>query len=539
MPRLRFAITLLLITAIGGCTIDASPPGTSGLDRGTIERYRDTTVTSYGRFAAIKLPIHSGVRVWNPIQIVRGPGGVMYGANGTGEIYSLRDTDGDGLEDTALLYADVRDDSLRSPASLAFRDADLYVGTAQEIRVYSDTDGDGRADRSRRFFGDVPHSEHPYEWTSGLTFGQDDHLYFILTTDAWNAGASPDPKKWRGAVMRVSPNGETVERFATGVRSAHGMAMNRHGDLFFADNQGGANVTEELHLAIRDAFYGYNTHKYGTSLAETAPLLNLQTEVAPSGMAFNADENHFDGTAGDLFVGFYGPGERWERGAVGRVRLTRSDDGSYHAEEHPVLGGIPKVSDLEFGPSGDLYVAQVGRTDYWYQPLETADGAFYRIVEAPWVEPSTIDTSAARSTTASADVVERGRQLFADLACSACHGVDGKSELLGPNLKDIGHVYSREELLEEIAEPSRRVKPSMGATRLTLKSGEVLLGRVVSSDLSRIRLMIIGNRIVNVPRADVASEESTSESMMYDGLLEGVEPADVDALLSYLLSLEG
>lgn len=194
---------------------------------------------------------------------------------------------------------------------------------------------------------------------------------------------------------------------------------------------------------------------------------------------------------------------------------------------------------MEFGPTGDLYVAQVGRTDYWYQPLHDADGGFYRIVEAPWVEPAVIDTSRTESGAVSDDVLALGRQLFADLACSACHGVDGKTQLLGPNLKDIGHIYSREEILEEIQDPSRRVKPSMGATRLTLNNGEVLLGRVVASDETLVRLMIVGNRIVDVPQADISAEESTSESLMYEGLLDGRSDSEIDALLSYLESLEG
>lgn len=529
----------ILIGLIAGCTSGASTPEMPALDRETIERHRDTTVTAYGHFAVVKLPIRHGVEIWNPIQVVRGHDDFLYAANSTGEIYSLRDTDGDGLEDTALLFADVKDDNLRSPASLVFKGADLYVGTAQEIRVYTDTNGDGRADQSRTFFSGIPHSEHPYEWTSGLTFGQDGDLYFILTSDAWNAGASPDPHKWRGAILRVSPDGETVERISTGVRSAHGMAMNRHGDLFFVDNQGGSNVTEELHLVSPGGFYGYNTDKYGTDLDEIEPVLSLRAEVAPSGIALNAEDNHFDGTSGDLFVAFYGPGERWDRGAVARIRMTRSDDGSYSAEEHTVIDDLPKLSDLEFGPTGDLYVAQVGRTDYWYQPLHDADGGFYRIVEAPWVEPAVIDTSRTESGAVSDDVLALGRQLFADLACSACHGIDGKTQLLGPNLKDIGHIYSREEILEEIQNPSRRVKPSMGATRLTLNNGEVLLGRVVASDETLVRLMIVGNRIVDVPQADISAEESTSESLMYEGLLDGRSYSEIDALLSYLESLEG
>ena len=210
----------------------------------------------------------------------------------------------------------------------------------------------------------------------------------------------------------------------------------------------------------------------------------LRNSCDPSGIVFNSTGNDFDGSAGDLFVAFYGPGERWNRGAIGRLRMQRGEDGSYLVEEVPVIAGLAKVSDLDFGPTGDLYVTQVGRTDYWYQPLDEEDGSIYRIIHSVWVTPDVPEESAEVPTFASNDQLEHGRTLFADLACSACHAVDGKTELIGPNLKDIGRQFSRSELLEEIEFPSRRIKPSMGATLITTSAGEALLGRVVGSDES-------------------------------------------------------
>ncbi len=145
--------------------------------------------------------------------------------------------------------------------------------------------------------------------------------------------------------------------------------------------------------------------------------------------------------------------------------------------------------------------------------------------------------SVAERSNASESTLELGRDLFARAACSACHSVDGKSELLGPDLKDIGHIYSREELLEETKSPSLRIKPSMIASRITDKNGEVLLGRIVSSDAQRIKLMVVGNRIIDIPRNDIQKEEFTKTSLMFEGLLNGMPENEVDALLSYLMSL--
>jgi putative heme-binding domain-containing protein len=205
-------------------------------------------------------------------------------------------------------------------------------------------------------------------------------------------------------------------------------------------------------------------------------------------------------------------------------------------KEHKILDGLPKISDLEFGFLGDLYVTLAGKTDYWYQALEEPDGAIYKIVQAPWItplEPEEIKEDEFHTD----EILDMGRQLFVDRACSACHAVDGKTELLGPNLKDVGRNFSREELLEEIEDPSARIKPSMAPTQITKTSGELLIGRVVNNNPESVRIMITGNRIVEVPKEEIKHQETVMVSMMYEGLLTGLNDDEIDALLTYLESL--
>ena len=138
---------------------------------------------------------------------------------------------------------------------------------------------------------------------------------------------------------------------------------------------------------------------------------------------------------------------------------------------------------------------------------------------------------------ASESSLERGKQLFAERACSACHSVDGSTELLGPDLKSVGRSFSKQEILDKVMAPSERITPGMRASRITLKNGEVLLGRVISTDNEQVQLMLVGNRIVDIDRTNIQTEEPHNESLMYEGLLNGLSDEDVDALLSYLVQL--
>jgi putative heme-binding domain-containing protein len=484
----------------------------------------------------MKLPVLTGVKTLNPIQLASGPEGKLFAANQSGEVYILEDSDGDGMEDNALQFCNVTDFNLRSPAGFAHKGDTVFIGTSQEIRAFIDRNKDGKADTSWTFYNDIPHSQHPYEWTSGLSFGPDGWLYCALTTDSWNAAPSPDPAKFRGAIIRISPDGKRAESVATGIRSVHGMAFNRNGDLFFTDNEGGGNAREELNRVVRGGFYGHNPNKYKGHDSVINPAHALETEAAPAGIAFNTPENNFGGAAGNLFIAFYGPGERWKRGGIGRVQIQPGKDGNYTYQEFPVAD-IPKLSALAFGKSGALYLAHHGVSDYWYNSVEEKSGGFYKVVYDPSLVKKPVKRRAVNAGAASAGSIESGKQLFDDQACSACHAAIG-AELLGPNLSGVGKRLSRQDILEEIQFPSKIIKPSMGATRVIKKDGQVLLGRVINTDTLQVSLMLIGNKVVRIPRSEIQKTEPEKKSLMYENLLNGLSKEEINNLLDYVISLQ-
>ena len=518
-------VVIMLICAAGSFHCDNQAKPTTDT--------RDSLLV-YGPYRLVKLPITKGVNILNPIQLAKGPGGILFASNQNGEVFTLKDSDGDGLEDEAALYCDVKSLGLRSPAGFAHKGDTVYIGTSQEIRIFLDRNKDGAADTSWTFFKDIPYSQHPYEWTCGFNFGPDGWLYFNLTTDSWNAGASPDQKKYRGSILRISPDGKKLETLASGIRSVYGMAFNSHGDLFFTDNEGGGNPNEELNLLAKGAFYGHNPAKFDMPDSVTGPAHVLETEVAPAAITFNDPANDFGGTAGELFVAFYGPGERWKRGAVGRIAIQKTGNG-YTFKESPVAD-IPKLSGLAFGRDGSLYLAYHGISDYWYNSVEEKSGGFYKLVFDPARRNQPLRKRVANTEEINKSSINAGRQLFAEKACLACHATDGTTELLGPNLKGIGKRLSREEIMEEIKFPSKIIKPSMGGLRIIKKDGQVLLGRAVNADGREISLMLIGNSIIHIPRNEIKKTENVSQSLMYENLLNDMNEEEVKSLVDFILS---
>ena len=75
----------------------------------------------------------------------------------------------------------------------------------------------------------------------------------------------------------------------------------------------------------------------------------------------------------------------------------------------------------------------------------------------------------------------RGRALFAQRGCAACHAVDGKTASLGPDLSkpENDKPFTRAEFLEAVNEPSKKIRKGYDAFSVLLDSGKVTTGRIV------------------------------------------------------------
>lgn len=518
--------------------------------RQTIERHIDPAVQVNGSYAAVRLPITSGPPLWNPSRITITPQGLVFVANYTGEILTLHDTDGDGLEDSSRLFADVAlmgkpegsprqapgvvptGPALRYPTAMTYKDGWLYVGTTQAIHRFR-VGADGKAAATELFASGWPHTMHAFDWTFGMRFGKDGWLYAILCTDYLNPEAAPDPDGLRGSIIRISPDGKKIERFAYGLRFPYGLAINDHGDVFFTDNRGSdQNISEELNHAVLGGNYGHNP-KNANSPA-SGPILEIKTDASPVGCSFNpAGNTKFGETAGDLFIACWGNDGAWDRGAIARVRLTRRANGSYDAVEDSFSVGPAKLADLDFSPHGDLYAAQFGKEAEAHAPHASPEGGVYRFIHAPWITPQLVIKNPLIALPGDP---ENGKKVFAAHACATCHSVDRSASMLGPDLKDIALTMSREGLMESINEPNKSIKTDYETTRITKQNGEMILGCVNSTDTEKVSLKMAGGK-VDVMKSDIKKVETLPMSLMPPGLLNGASEEQKNDLFAYLESL--
>jgi mono/diheme cytochrome c family protein/cytochrome c551/c552 len=338
---------------------EASPVTFADPDEGSLERpgYR---AVAYPRPKTV-----SGEDRVMPAAVAVRPrdGQVFVASLKTGELFALRDPDGDGKSarferDGRGLYQDA--------LSMLAEDDGLYVLHRRNLtRV---VERDGAADRFDRVAA-LPHGvADTYDYAYGLARDRLGRFVFSYAqyADATMPGA--------GNVLRLSP-GKPPEEFAYGLRNPLGWCAGPDGEVFFTDNQGEWVASNKLCHVEDGKFYGYPNAAQRKHVSKPAG----KTAVwVPYGWARSINGIAYDNTGGKFgpFAGQFFLAELMFGGAIVRADVEKVN-GVYQGACFPFWGkGLLGPVSLAFDPRGHLYVGGITEPGWMAQPDR---GALFRI----------------------------------------------------------------------------------------------------------------------------------------------------------------
>lgn len=128
-----------------------------------------------------------------------------------------------------------------------------------------------------------------------------------------------------------------------------------------------------------------------------------------------------------------------------------------------------------------------------------------------------------------------GERLFRARACSVCHG--GESGI-GPDLAGVTKRWSPRDLFNQIKYPSREISDNYRATFIETKQGEKLLGIVAFYSADGVLLRLADGRTARVAEKDILVRRNATDSIMPEGLLEGLSAGELADLYAYLRQLD-
>jgi quinoprotein glucose dehydrogenase len=168
-------------------------------------------------------------------------GGMDWYTRWSDRVRRLRDTDGDGKADRSDNFSgDLREPLDGTAAGVLKVDDAIWVTSIPHVWRFMDRDGDGVAEvRERLFTGFGVRTSLRGHDMHGLVQGPDARIYWSIGDRGYSVrtreGALLE-SAGTGAVFRCEPDGSRLEVFCRGLRNPQELAFNDLGDLFTVDN---------------------------------------------------------------------------------------------------------------------------------------------------------------------------------------------------------------------------------------------------------------------------------------------------------------
>ncbi len=270
---------------------------------------------------------------------------------------------------------------LHEVLGLAERDGWLYVVQRCDVSRIKDKNNDGEADLFEVVNDEFEINGDYHEYTFGSKFDPNGDLWLVLCL----TGSFDSSDKYRGWCLRVNADGKMVPT-CSGVRSPAGIGFNALGDVFYTDNQGPWNGTNELKQLVPGKFVGhpggfrwYDEPAVKAAMGprpqepESGSRFHLEADKIPEYLPpvilfpYSKMGNAASGVTCDLTAGKFGPFANQmfvadqSFSTVMRVTLEKIN-GRYQGACYSFLKGFGSGNvPIELTPSGSMFVGGTNR----------------------------------------------------------------------------------------------------------------------------------------------------------------------------------
>jgi quinoprotein glucose dehydrogenase len=120
--------------------------------------------------------------------------------------------------------------------------------------------------------------------------------------------------------------------------------------------------------------------------------------------------------------------------------------------------------------------------------------------------------------------------------CTRCHAIRGRGSDVGPELTRIGAALTRDQLLEALTEPNKRIAPGFGTVGITLKNGDRVDGTLKEENDSEV-VVLTGTPVAarRIAKTEIAERTDPVSAMPPLGLI--LKPREVRDLVEFLSGL--
>ncbi len=128
----------------------------------------------------------------------------------------------------------------------------------------------------------------------------------------------------------------------------------------------------------------------------------------------------------------------------------------------------------------------------------------------------------------------KGKALFAQQGCVACHSLNKDEVQKGPYLGQIGGIMDADRIAMSILRPEQEISQGFKTVSITTKKGGAHVGFVTNRLSDQIEMRDIAGTVTTLKASEIASETLLPISMMPAGLANGMSMNDFASLVHFL-----
>jgi putative heme-binding domain-containing protein len=123
------------------------------------------------------------------------------------------------------------------------------------------------------------------------------------------------------------------------------------------------------------------------------------------------------------------------------------------------------------------------------------------------------------------------------MQCRNCHRLAGVGQSVGPDLDGIAAKRSREDLLESLIEPSKRIEPAFQSHSILTTDGRTITGLMIERTDRHTTLRSADGKSHTIDDDEIESARALGVSLMPAGLAGDMTADELADLLAFLESL--
>ncbi len=366
--NLRTSLQVFVLTVFAADVLRAEPPKLVETPFVTVSNPPSIQMLVPG-FTVRELPLNLN----NINSFAYAPDGRLFALAYDGNVFQLKDTDGDGLEDSATYFYKNEHHEIPASIGMAWGPGGLYIASQGRVIRLRDK-GDGTADLETVTGGWIGPARAAGSSLDAIGMAVDaaGNIFFGLGCDDYSAAyrvnkdtgkSEYNLRSERGTILKLSPDWKKREVIATGVRFTVSLAFNTNGDLFCTDQEGATwlangNPFDELLQIQPGRHYGFPPRhpKYLPGVIDEPSVFDYAPQhQSTCGLHFD------DSVAGGEKI--FGP-SWWRgdaiiagesRGKIWRTKLVKTDAG--YVAQNNLIGCVSMLAiDAIPTPQGDLLV---------------------------------------------------------------------------------------------------------------------------------------------------------------------------------------